>query len=260
MLNAFAISFQEFDLLTPARQIGFANYQSLIADRLFLNSVQVTAIFIVASTAPIWFISLGLALILHDRLLRASGFFKTILVSPVACSLIALTIIWRMMYGNEGPINATLLTWFGFAVPWLTSSAWSLPSVVLFSIWRVIGYYTILYLVGLQNIPREYYEAAWIDGAGPWATFRHITWTLLKPTTVFVVVISMINAVKQLEAFFVMTNGGPGDSTRVLALLLYETAFSYLKMGRAAAISVFLFAFLLLFTALQLRLFRSRDK
>jgi multiple sugar transport system permease protein len=259
MLNAFAISLQEYDLVTPARQVGLANYQSLVQDRLFLNSVWVTLVFIAASTAPVWLISLGLALLLHDRLLRASGFFKTVLVSPVACSLIALTIIWRLMYGNEGPLNATLLSWFGVTVPWLTSSAWSLPSVVLFSIWRVIGYYTILYLVGLQNIPREYYEAAWIDGAGRWATFRHITWHLLKPTTVFVIVISMINAVKQLDAFFVMTNGGPGDSTRVLALLLYETGFSYLKMGRAAAISVFLFAFLVLFTLLQLRLFRTRD-
>jgi ABC-type sugar transport system permease subunit len=155
----------------------------------------------------------------------------------------------------------TILGWFGIdPIPWLRSSTWALWAIIIIGIWRATPYYMVIFLAGLQAIPREYYEAAEIDGADPWAQFRHITLPLLKPTTLLVMVMSVIVAMKVFAVPLIMTGGGPADATRVLPLFIYQTAFEFFKMGRAAAMSVFLFAAVMVFTLFQMRLFsRGED-
>ncbi|MCL4424580.1 MAG: sugar ABC transporter permease, partial [Firmicutes bacterium] len=158
-----------------------------------------------------------------------------------------------------GPVNQFLNTLLHTQIQadWTANKDLALPGLILVNIWKNLGYFMVIYLAGLQAIPLTVYEAARIDGAGAWAQFRYMTLPLLKPTTAFVMIVSIINAFNAFATIFVMTKGGPGDSTRVLSLLLYETAFDFLKMGRAAAISVVIFAIILVLTLLQLKLTKA---
>jgi ABC-type sugar transport system permease subunit len=202
-------------------------------------------------------LSLILGMLLNQNI-RFRTFFRTVFFSPVVMPLVILAVIWTLLYHPYGPINSVLLAPFtNQVIPWLNSTQHALLAVIILAVWRAAGYYAIIFLAGLQNIPTEYYEAARLDGAGTWTLFRHITWPLLKPTTLFVVVISIINALRHFDAIWVMTGGGPGDATRVLSVLIYETGWVFLKMGRAAAMSIVLFIFVFIFTVVQLRLFRS---
>ncbi len=257
MLNAAYLSLFEYDLLTPAKWVGLAQYQSLFSSPVFITSLQVTAIYTLGISVPIWILSLLLGMLLNQNI-RFRTFFRTVFFSPVVMPLVILAVIWTLLYHPYGPINSVLLAPFtNQVIPWLNSTQHALLAVIILAVWRATGYYAIIFLAGLQNIPTEYYEAARLDGAGTWTLFRHITWPLLKPTTLFVVVISIINALRHFDAIWVMTGGGPGDATRVLSVLIYETGWVFLKMGRAAAMSIVLFIFVFVFTIIQLRLFRS---
>jgi ABC-type sugar transport system permease subunit len=257
MLNAAYLSLFEYDLLTPPKWVGLAQYQSLFSSPVFITSLQVTAIYTLGISVPIWVLSLLLGMLLNQNI-RFRTFFRTVFFSPVVMPLVILAVIWTLLYHPYGPINSVLLAPFtNQVIPWLNSTQHALLAVIILAVWRAAGYYAIIFLAGLQNIPTEYYEAARLDGAGTWTLFRHITWPLLKPTTLFVVVISIINALRHFDAIWVMTGGGPGDATRVLSVLIYETGWVFLKMGRAAAMSIVLFIFVFAFTVVQLRLFRS---
>jgi len=164
------------------------------------------------------------------------------------------------MYQQDGVIN-TMLAFLGIdPIPWLRSSATALWAVILIGVWRATPYYMVIFLAGLQAIPADYYDAAKIDGAGGWATFRHITLPLLKPTMLLVIVMNVIVAMKVFAVPMIMTGGGPADSTRVLPLFIYQTAFEFFDMGRAAAMSVFLFVGVMLFSFVQVRLFTRGDE
>ncbi len=257
MLNAAYLSLFDYDLLTPAKWVGLAQYQSLFSSPVFVTSLQVTAIYTLGISVPIWILSLLLGMLFNQNI-RFRTFFRTVFFSPVVMPLVVLAVIWTLLYHPYGPINSVLLAPFtNQVIPWLNSTQHALLAVIILAVWRATGYYAIIFLAGLQTIPTEYYEAARLDGAGTWTLFRHITWPLLKPTTLFVVVISIINALRHFDAIWVMTGGGPGDATRVLSVLIYETGWVFLKMGRAAAMSIVLFIFVFIFTVIQLRLFRS---
>lgn len=257
MFNAFYLSFFDYDLLTPKRWVGLTQYQDLLSSPAFLHSLKVTAIYAFGVSAPTWALSLGLALLLN-RNIRLRTFFRTVFFAPVMMPLAVLAVIWALLYHPYGPINAVFVEpVLGKAIPWLNSTQHALLAVIIMAIWRATGYYAVIFLAGLQNIPGEYYEAARLDGAGAWALFRHITWPLLKPTMFFVVVVSIVNALRSFDAIWIMTGGGPADATRVLAVRIYETGLVFLKMGTAAAMSVILFVFVMAFTLVQMRLFRS---
>ena len=179
---------------------------------------------------------------------------------PVVMPAVVNAVVWTFMYHQDGVVN-TILGWFGLdPIPWLRSSRWALWAVILIGIWRATPYYMVIFLAGLQAIPQRYYEAAQIDGASSWNQFRHITLPLLKPTTLLVMVMSVIVAMKVFAVPLIMTGGGPADSTRVLPLFIYQTAFEFFKMGRAAAMSVFLFAAVMIFTIFQIRLFSRGEE
>ena len=254
MAQAFYVSLTSYDLLSPPRFIGLGNFVDLIQDPSFLNSVQVSVAYVVFSVVPVWVLSLGLAM-LFNRSIRGKNLFRAAAFMPVVMPAVVNAVVWTFMYQQDGVVN-TIIGWFGVdPIPWLRSSAWALWAVIIIGIWRATPYYMVIFLAGLQAIPEEYYEAAQIDGANDWAQFRHITLPLLQPTTMLVVVMSVIVALKVFAVPMIMTGGGPADATRVLPLFIYQTAFEFFKMGRAAAMSVFLFIAMMIFTVFQIRLF-----
>ena len=259
MLQAFSISLHEYDLIRPARFIGFDNFIDLVQDPLFLNSARVSVTYVVLSCVPVWVLSLALAM-LFNREIRAKNYFRSAAFMPVVMPAVVNAVVWTFMYHQDGVVN-TILGWFGLdPIPWLRSSKWALWAVILIGIWRATPYYMVIFLAGLQAIPQKYYEAAQIDGASSWNQFRHITLPLLKPTLLLVMVMSVIVAMKVFAVPLIMTGGGPADSTRVLPLFIYQTAFEFFKMGRAAAMSVFLFAAMMIFTVFQIRLFSAGEE
>jgi ABC-type sugar transport system permease subunit len=259
MLQAFWISLHEYDLLRPPRFVGLENFIDLLQDPLFLNSARVSLAYVVFSCVPVWVLSLALA-VLFNREIRAKNLFRSAAFMPVVMPMVVNAVVWTFLYHQDGVVN-TILGWFGIdPIPWLRSSTWALWAIVIIGIWRATPYYMVIFLAGLQAIPQEYYEAAKIDGADAWTEFRHITLPLLKPTTLLVMVMSVIVAMKVFAVPLIMTGGGPADATRVLPLFIYQTAFEFFKMGRAAAMSVFLFAAVMVFTLFQIRLFsRGED-
>ena len=257
MINAFYLSLFNYDMLTPREFIGLDNYRALADSSVFIESLKTTGVYAFGVSVPIWILSLLLAMLLNQKL-RLRTVFRAVFFSPMVMPLVILAVIWTLLYHPFGPINSVFVNLFVKDLPaWLKSTQHALLAVIIMAIWRATGYYTVVFLAGLQNIPNEYYEAARLDGAGIWAVFRHITWPLLRPTTLFVVVVSIINALRHFDAIWVMTGGGPGDATRVLSVLIYETGMVFLKMGKASAMSIILFLFVMTFTIIQLRLFQS---
>jgi ABC-type sugar transport system permease subunit len=259
MVEAFVISFSNYDLIHPARFVGLANFIDLVQDPLFLNSARVSLIYVVFSVLPVWPLSLGLA-ILFNRHLIGKNVLRSAVFMPVVMPAVVMAVVWTFLYQQDGVLN-TMLGWVGIdPVPWLRSSSYALPAVILIGIWRATPYYMVIFLAGLQAIPAEYYEAAEIDGAGHWSGFWNITLPLLRPTTLLVMVMTVIVAMKVFAVPMIMTGGGPADSTRVLPLFIYQTAFEFFDMGRASAMSVFLFVAVMLFSIAQIRIFtRGED-
>lgn len=259
MLDAFVISFSKYDLIHPAQFVGFANFVDLVHDPLFLNSARVSLTYVVFSVLPVWPLSLALA-VLFNRSLFLKNLLRSAVFMPVVMPAVVMAVVWTFMYQQDGVLNI-ILGWAGIdPIPWLRSSSTALPAIILIGIWRATPYYMVIFLAGLQAIPTEYYEAAEIDGASRWSSFWNITLPLLRPTTLLVMVMTVIVAMKVFAVPMIMTGGGPSDSTRVLPLFIYQTAFEFFDMGRAAAMSVFLFIAVMLFSVAQIRIFtRGED-
>ncbi len=259
MLQAFYLSLTQYDLVHAPKFIGLANFVDLVHDPLFLKSARVSLTYVAFSVIPVLPLSLGLA-ILFNRSLWLKNLLRSAIFMPVVMPAVVMAVVWTFMYQQDGVIN-TILGWFGIdSIAWLRSSASALWAVILIGIWRATPYYMIIFLAGLQAIPADYYDAARIDGAGRWASFWNITLPLLKPTTLLVVVMNVIVAMKVFAVPLIMTGGGPGDATRVLPLFIYQTAFEFFDMGRAAAMSVFLFVAVMLFSFIQVRLFTRGEE
>lgn len=257
MLNAFYLSLFNYDMLTDKVWVGLSQYTNLFESATFRNSLKTTALYAISVSVPIWILSLFLAILLNQKI-RLRTLFRAVFFSPVIMPLVVLAIIWTFLYHPYGAFNSIIMSPFTTKlIPWLRSPQYALTAVTIMAVWRATGYYAIIFLAGLQNIPREFYEAARIDGANGVQEFIHITWPLLKPTTLFVVIVSMINALRHFDAIWIMTGGGPGDATRILTVLIYETGLVFLRMGRASAMSVVLFLFIMTFTIVQLRFFRA---
>jgi multiple sugar transport system permease protein len=259
MMEAFYFSLTQYDLVHPPKFVGLANFVGLMQDPLFLKSARVSLTYVLFSVVPVLPLSLGLA-VLFNRSLWLKNLLRSAVFMPVVMPAVVMAVVWTFMYQQDGVIN-TILGWFDIdPVPWLRSSATSLWAVIVIGIWRATPYYMVIFLAGLQAIPKDYYDAAEIDGAGTWACFRHITLPLLKPTTLLVVVMNVIVAMKVFAVPLIMTGGGPADSTRVLPLFIYQTAFEFFDMGKAAAMSVFLFVGVMLFSFVQVRMFTRGEE
>jgi multiple sugar transport system permease protein len=257
IVAAFVISLSRWNIVDTPRFIGLGNYVEILTrEPLFWTALKNTAYY----TAGVIPLQLTIALVIALGLnlgLRGQSLFRTLYFLPSVCSTVALALVWRMLFDYKiGAINEFLDVFNLGPVPWLMKPEWAMPAIIIMSAWQGIGYPVVLWLAGLQGIPQSYYDAAKVDGAGPWQLFRHITWPLLTPTTFFMLIISIIGSFQIFESTFVLTGGGPKHGTYVLVYLIYEDAFTQLNMGRASAVAYVLFFAVLALTIIQLRLQR----
>ncbi len=253
---SFYLSFHDWNMMAATPDwVGLDNYTALLQDEQFLRSLVQTALFTAGITACIVVFSLAMALLL-DQKLRWIKLYRTIFYLPAVTSLVAIGIVWVWMFDPQYGLINQLLKLIGIAGPlWLADPSTALVALIITAAWRNVGYFATIFLAGLQGIDNMYYEAARIDGAGPWASFWRITLPLLKPTVLFVVVMSVILSFQVFALVYVMTAGGPAGSTSVLVFYLYQQAFTYFRMGYASAIGYILFVIIFILTVLQFRLF-----
>jgi multiple sugar transport system permease protein len=252
MLLSLYVSFTDWDLLTDPTFTALGNYQALIEDSLFWQSLKVTATYALLYVPLDLLGGLALALLARPRL-RGIGAFRTIFYLPTVFSGVAFVVVWLWMLNPNGGLVNLLLEQFGIQGPrWLLDPKTALLALVLMSFWGW-GRSMAIFLGGLQTIPGELYEAAAIDGAGKVSQFRHITLPLITPTIFFNLLLSVIATFQTFTSAFVATNGGPLDSTLFLVLYIYRQAFEYLHMGYAAALAWVLFGVILVFTLLLMR-------
>ena len=248
----FYMSFTNWNVFGKADWIGLANFERLIGDGSFRVSV-INTLYYSALHIPLTIVvSLGLALLLNNKL-RGVAFFRTAAFFPYITSIVAIAVVWNLLFSPEyGQINE-FLRFIGIQNPpgWLTSPEWAMPAVVIVGTWRDMGYYMILFLAGLQTVPRELHEAARVDGASVWQRFVNVTLPCLRPTMFFVTVMLTINSFKIFDLILVMTDGGPGQSTLVLSQFIYRKGFEESQFGYASAAAVALFFMCIIVTILQ---------
>jgi multiple sugar transport system permease protein/alpha-1,4-digalacturonate transport system permease protein len=260
MAAAFVVAFMEWDSYSPPEFVGLDNFERMLRDESFWIALGNTAYYAAGHIPLTLLAALGLALLLNKRI-RGLGFFRTAMFFPYVTSLVAVAVVWNMLFNpTMGPINQ-FLELIGVADPpgWTTSSAWAMPAVIITSVWRDMGYYMVLYLAGLQAIPQEYYEAAEVDGANAWQRFWNITIPSLRPTTFFVLIMVTIASFKVFDLIVVMTQGGPGRSTLVLSQLIYREGITENRFGYSSAISLVLFLIVLVFTVVQFRIQKRKE-
>ncbi len=247
--DIFRLSLTNRLLLRPRwSYVGLSNYERLLEDGRFWNAVWNTVLFVGGSVPLQIGLALALAIVLAGRL-RKAGFFRTIFFLPVAASLVGVSVIWQWIYHPRLGVLNELLSMIGVQGPnWLSSSTWAMPAIILLVVWTGTGYYMVIYLAGVLDISREYYEAAVLDGANGWQQFRFVTWPLLAPVTYLVIVLQVINSFQVFTTVFVMTGGGPARATEVLVYYLYQRAFESHEFGYASAIAVVLFLSLAVLT------------
>jgi ABC-type sugar transport system permease subunit len=250
-------SLTHYNGIKPPQFVGLQNYVDVLSNPRFQRSFQNTVFFVVMGMAIGPVLGLGSAILLNDNL-RLRAFFRTSFFLPTMTSLIVVATIWKLMYADNGIINA-VAAFFGLpGHPWLTDPTTALPAVVVTAIWQGFGFETVVFLAALQAVPKEYYEAATMDGAGPWAKFRWVSLPGIRPTIVFVYVIGIIGSFQTFDQVFVMTNGGPIQATRTIVFDLVDR-FNKLDIGGASAVAYILLVFLAVLSYVQLRLGESRD-
>jgi multiple sugar transport system permease protein len=260
---AFLLSFTDFDIYAVAdfgntRIIGLANYAALLRDPVFWKALGNTFYFALVGGPLTIAVSLGSAMLINARLVRFKGLFRTIYFAPVVTTLVAVAVVWRYLYhARFGLLNYALGLLGLDPVNWLGDPRWAMPAIILLAVWKNFGYNMVVFIAGLQSIPEDLYEAAEIDGASAWQRFRHVTLPMLAPTFVFVTIITMIGYFQLFAEPYVMTQGGPLQSTLSVVLLMYEQGFRWWNMGYAAAVAFVLFLVIFAVTLLQLRFQRG---
>lgn len=263
VLASLLMSFADItsrDLRTPFNVgfVGLENYLTLFADDTFVRSLLNTLYFVVVGIPLTMIVSLTIAVALNSGINRLKAVFRVGYFAPVVTSIIAVAVVWRYMYQDDGLFNAALAV-IGIDGPdWLNDPVWAMPALIIMAVWRNFGIPMVIFLAGLQAIPAELHEAAAVDGAGKWRAFRSITLPLLRPTTLVVAVLLSIAYLQFFEEPFVMTGGGPLDSTMSIGYYAYEQ-FGFGLYGIASAASYVLVLVIALLSFLQFRLFRSRS-
>lgn len=245
------LSFHEWNIISPMEYVGLSNYEKLVQDQYFLKSLRNTLVFLAIHIPLQITIALGLAVVLNQQLwFRA--FFRGAFFMPVVVSGVVVTVLWQQLYGYEmGSINM-LLTKLGFEkIGWLTDPLWAMPSIAIMATWKNVGLYIILFLVGLQSVPKSLYEASSLEGATGWQQFWHITLPVINPTMIMVMILSTIGGFSLFIEPYVMTGGGPLNSTLSSVLYIYKQGFFYYHMGYAATLGLILALIILLVVFIQ---------
>ncbi len=251
VLMSFGLSFSYWNLLGKPVFVGLENYQAVLGDPLFWKTLQNTLVFVAGSVALEILLALSAALLL-SRAMRGIGIFRTIFFLPVITPMVSVALVWGWLYDPRyGPLNA-LIGLFGVEpISWLYDPQWAMFSIILLRVWKDMGYNMVILLAGLQGIPTHLYESASLDGAGAIQRFFRITLPMLSPTLFFVTTVSLINAFQAFDSVYLLTQGGPENSTQVVVFWLFQNAFQFYKVGPASAIAYILFIIILAITMIQ---------
>lgn len=262
MIQAIWLSFTDYNMIQQNPDfIGVANYKELFADELFWKVLGQTLLYLIIVVPALVFLPIFLAILVNQQL-KGITFFRSIYYLPVVTSMVVVGIAWKWMYADQGVLNFILQS-IGIIddpVHWLTSTSTSLFAIMAVTIWKGLGYYMVIYLAGLQAIPPNLYEAADIDGASKWRQIIHITIPLLMPSIMIVTIMSSISAMKVFEEIYVMTQGGPLNSSMTLVYYIYNQAFDSLEMGYASAAGVILFIVTLMFSIVNIAFMNKREQ
>jgi multiple sugar transport system permease protein len=252
------VSLTKWDLATAPRFIGLANYAGLMRDSLFWTALRNTSLFVAFNAPLAVVIPLALAMLVNEPI-HGRGIFRSAFSTPLMISVASVGVLWQWFYNPAFGLINYYLGLVGLpGQNWLSQTGWAMIAVVVTTVWWTSGFNMILFLAGLQDIPEHLYDAAKIDGAGSWALFRYVTLPGLRATLLFVGVTTIIGSFRVFGQVFVMTNGGPFDSTRTIVQHIYETGFRYFKMGSASAVAWALFFIVVIFTLIQFRLLKEQ--
>ncbi len=263
ILASFVLSFTDFslgNLVDPlsAPFVGLKNYVRLFHDAKFLQAAFNTGYFVIVGVALNLAVGLAAAVALNRGITRFRAVFRVGYYLPVVTSIIAVAVIWRFLFNADfGPVNGALRAVGVNGPNWLANPTLAMPIIIVLAVWRNFGNAMIIFLAGLQGIPNDLYEAARIDGATRWQEFRHITLPMLRPTTLFLTVLTTIGFLQVFEEPFVMTQGGPLNKTLSISMLVYQQAFNFFHQGYASAMAYTLFVVIAAITLIQFRLLRS---
>jgi len=257
VVASLILSLTDFDIYAIAdphntRLVGFSNYIALFRNPLFWTALENTFYFALVGGPLTVLTSLGAALLINARLTPFKSFFRTIFFVPFVTTLVAVAVVWRYLYHPRYGLLNYLLGFLHVApIDWLGDPRWAMPAIILMAVWKNFGYNMLIFVAGLQNVSEELYEAAALDGATSWQRFRYVTLPMLKPTLVFVVIVTMIGYFQLFAEPYVMTQGGPLRKTTSLVLLMYEEGFRWWRMGNAAAMAFVLFAIIGIASAIR---------
>jgi len=263
VLAALAVSLTDFDLYALAdirnlRFVGLENYWRLLHTPDFWRALTNTAYFVVVGVPLSLAASLAAALLVNSRLAYLAGLFRTALFAPVVTTLVAVAVVWRyLLHTRYGLLNYALAHLGIHPIDWLGDPHWALPAIILFAVWKNFGYNMVIFLAALQSIPADLYEAARLDGASLWQEFNRITLPMLRPTLLLVSILTVAGYFQLFAEPYVMTQGGPLQSTVSVLYFMYEEGFKWWNLGSASAVAFLLFLIILAVTALQLRLGRD---
>jgi multiple sugar transport system permease protein len=258
MLFSLVMTVMDWPLVRPPTFSGAANLERLARDEVFWTALLNTGLYVLLYV-PLLTVSAFLISLALNRPLRGVTLFRTAFFMPSVVLFVSVAMLWQWLYEPQNGLINYVLGLAGIeGPPWLSSRLWALPSIVIMNVWRHAGYYSLIFLAGLQSIPGEFYESAHVDGAGPLQRLRHITIPLIFPTTFFVVVTALISAFQLFGEAYVMTKGGPGYATTTLVYYIYRNGFESFRMGYAALIAWVLFAIVFAVTLVQWRVARER--
>ena len=247
VICSFGLSFTKWDLLNPIRFVGLDNYKEIFSEALFFKIFWNTVVFAISTSVLGVIIPLVLACILNSKI-RGSEFYKTAYFLPFITPMIVIGVVWEWIFDpNIGLLNHIL----HLHINWLYDTHFAMPALIIVSVWKLIGYNMVIFLSSLSGISQSMFEAAKIDGASPFQTFKNVTIPLLSPSIFFVVIITAISSFQVFDLIYLMTQGGPLDSTNVLVYAIYKNAFEYFNVGKASAIAYVLFFIILVLTLVQ---------
>ena len=247
VICSFGLSFTSWDMLNPINFVGLENYKLLLRDGLFYKILLNTIVFALSTSILGVIIPLILAAILNSKI-RGSEFYKTAYFLPFITPMVVVGIVWAWIFDpNIGFLNQVL----NIHINWLYDSKFAMPALIIVSVWKLIGYNMIIFLSAFSSVSQSLFEAAKIDGANAYQTFKNVTIPLLSPTIFFVVIITAISSFQVFDLIYLMTHGGPFDSTNVLVYSIYKNAFEYFNIGKASAIAYVLFVIILVLTLIQ---------
>ncbi|WP_280769618.1 carbohydrate ABC transporter permease [Salipaludibacillus daqingensis] len=259
LVQAVWLSFTDYNIIQDPNFVGMENYQTMIESDLFWKALGQTFLYLIVVVPSLVILPIFLAILVNQKV-KGIGFFRSAYFVPVVTSMVVVGITWKWVYAEQGVLNYILDLMGLSSVNWLTSTSTAIFAVMAVTIWKGLGYYMLIYLAGLQSIPSDLYEAAEIDGASKFKQIIHVTIPLLAPSILIVSIMSSISAMKVFEEIYVMTGGGPLNSSKTIVFLIYEQAFSRLNMGYASAIGVVLFGITLIISIINLKVMSKKEK